>query len=203
METNPFILEDSEPDKSKDVSNLDETPQWPVKNPSGFLGEFGQGDKRHREGKSEEELKMYGGHRGTDVAAEKGTPVYPMLSGIVKKVYKTYKGDTQKQGNMIVVDHPDFGVVTKYMHLDTVSASPGQEVTQNTQIGTVGATGNAKGTPPHVHFELEKNGTSINARTYIEGKKTLEKKLATTRNIRKKILNEIIKKANKAWEDED
>lgn len=207
-----FKIKIHEPDKEKqdsfendlkiDFNSSQEKPQWPVKNPTKFLGEFGQGDKRHREGKSDEELKMYGGHRGTDVGAEKGTPAYPMLSGIVNRIYNWSKGDKATQGNMVVIDHPEFNVSTKYMHLDSINVSPGQKVTQNTEIGTVGNTGNAIGTYPHIHFELEKNKTSINARPYIEGQKELEKAAYTNRSIRTKIIKELFKTA-KFWEDED
>jgi hypothetical protein len=139
----------------------------------------------------EKQNRAGGSHQGTDVGAEKGTPAYPMLSGVVSRIYNWKKGDPAKQGNMIVVKHPEYNAETKYMHMDSLTASPGQHVDQNTQIATVGDSGNAAGTYPHIHFELLVNNTHVNARPYIEGTKKLERKIID-KNARKKILNKII-----------
>ena len=57
----------------------------------------------------------------------------------------------------MVVDHQN-GESTLYAHLDAVVVAAGQRVDQGAQLGTVGATGNARGA--HLHFE-EKSGRSV------------------------------------------
>lgn len=159
---------------SKEVEDI-EIPQWPVKSFKSY-GEFGAGDERHG-----------GKHDGIDLGAPKGTPSYPMLSGIVKKVYKEsrpWKQGDPKQGNAILIEHPDVGSETFYAHMDTVSVSEGTKVKQDTVIGTVGNSGNARGTSPHIHFEVRAGGTPINPRNII-GKSILPSKL--TSNVPKKL----------------
>ena len=146
-------------------------PIWPVGSFKS-LGEFGAGDARHG-----------GKHDGIDLAAPKGTAVYPMLPGIVKKVDKesrSWKEGLPKQGNAILIEHPDFGLVTFYAHLESVSVSVGETVDQKTIIGTVGNSGNARDTSPHVHFETRKGGAPKDPRGFmgkpaemIAGKKSI------------------------------
>jgi murein DD-endopeptidase MepM/ murein hydrolase activator NlpD len=221
--TNPFLMDEENEAKTNTFSKEENLPQWPIRGASKFSGEFGQGDARHQKGKSKEELEKYHGHKGTDVVGVKGEAVYPMLPGIVTRTIqdpKTWKPPNEKtgdpgnnkgsQGNMIVIDHPSYGITTKYLHLESISVSAGQEVTKNTQIGTCGNTGSASVTGPHVHFEVIKGGQWINARPIIEGKKQLakieeqKKAVATTKNIRMKLFAELAKKAiDRFWEDED
>lgn len=154
------------------LSLNDMTPQWPIKSFKSY-GEFGVGDKRHS-----------GKHDGIDLGSEKGTPVYSMLPGIVKKVWKESKlwveGDP-KQGNAITIEHPDFGMETFYAHLNSVSVSIGEKVDKNTVIGTVGNSGNARDTKPHVHFETRQNGSPINPRN-IMGKSLDDLMLSANKN---------------------
>ena len=60
-------------------------------------------------------------------------------------------------GHHVVVDHQN-GESTLYAHLDAVVVAAGQRVDQGAQLGTVGATGNARGA--HLHFE-ERSGRSV------------------------------------------
>lgn len=91
------------------------------------------------------------GHAGVDLRATGGTPVYPMASGIVTSV-----GSNPKGGNSINIQH-DNNLRTYYAHLATIKVQKGDKVDLNTVIGTVGASGNAKGTWPHVHFQVWNN----------------------------------------------
>lgn len=90
-------------------------------------------------------------HLGVDMRAPGGTPVYPMAPGVVTSV-----GTDPKGGNVINIQHAN-GVRTYYAHLSTAKVQKGQNVDNNTVIGTVGDTGNAKGTFPHVHFQVWKD----------------------------------------------
>ena len=142
---------------ASDETDKTEVPQWPI---SSFksLGEFGAGDKRHK-----------GKHDGIDLAAPASTPVYPMLSGKVTKVSSESRlwveGDP-KQGNALTIVH-DNGMNTFYAHLEKVTVSDGTLVTQTTQIGTNGMSGNARNTSPHVHFEVRNKGNPVNPRSVI------------------------------------
>jgi Peptidase family M23 len=58
------------------------------------------------------------------------------------------------------------GWVLRYAHLETVSVTTGQQVTAQTQIGTVGASGLSGSPPPyHLHYEQRLNGT-VQAATF-------------------------------------
>jgi len=63
-------------------------------------------------------------------------------------------------GQYVVVDHGN-GESTLYAHLDTVLVTVGQVVSAGTQLGTVGATGNASGA--HLHFEEQVGGAVVDA----------------------------------------
>jgi murein DD-endopeptidase MepM/ murein hydrolase activator NlpD len=92
------------------------------------------------------------GHQGVDMRAPGGTAVYPMAPGIVTNV-----GTDPKGGNVVNIDHGN-GVKTYYAHLGTIKVYKGDKVNYDTIIATVGDTGNAKGTVPHVHFQVWRNG---------------------------------------------
>lgn len=92
------------------------------------------------------------GHMGVDMRAPGGTPVYPLAPGVISNV-----GTDPKGGNVVNIRHAN-GVTTYYAHLSTVQAQKGDKVTADTVIGTVGNTGNASHTFPHLHFQVWKDG---------------------------------------------
>lgn len=95
------------------------------------------------------------GHWGLDLQAPSGTPVYATAPGKVINTSPNPKG-----GNAVKIQHP--GNITSYVaHLQTISCNVGDEVNQNTVIGTVGNTGNAQHTSPHVHFEIKIGGSNV------------------------------------------
>ncbi len=91
------------------------------------------------------------GHFGVDMRAAGGTAVYPLADGIVTNV-----GSNSLGGNVINITHAD-GVRSYYAHLGSIKVFKGDKVNLNTVIGTVGASGNAKDTFPHIHFQVWKN----------------------------------------------
>jgi len=92
------------------------------------------------------------GHKGVDIRASGGTPVYPMLEGVVTRV--AYNGTG---GNVVLIQHP--GNITTYSaHLADVTVHKGEQVDKNTIIGHVGNSGNAEQTAPHIHFQIWENG---------------------------------------------
>jgi Membrane proteins related to metalloendopeptidases len=94
-------------------------------------------------------------HKGIDIAANTGDPVWASDNGTV--VYAGYN-DTG-YGYMVMIDHNN-GYATLYGHLSAVMVSCGSFIYQGTPIGLAGATGNTTG--PHLHFEVRLNGGFIN-----------------------------------------
>lgn len=101
------------------------------------------------------------GHKGVDMRAPGGTPVYPLLEGIVERV-----GYSGAGGNVIFIQHPG-NIRTYYAHLADVTVHKGEKVSKNTVIGHVGNTGNATGTAPHIHFQVWENGELMNPANYL------------------------------------
>lgn len=93
-------------------------------------------------------------HSGLDLAAPKGTPIHAINHGVV-----TLSRHFALTGNTIIIDHGQ-GLLSYYLHLDTLNVALDDEVTTGDIIGTVGSTGRSTG--PHLHF-----GTSFYT-TYIE-----------------------------------
>lgn len=99
-------------------------------------------------------------HQGVDLRAPGGTSIYPCAPGIVEKVYSDPKG-----GNALVIKHPN-GYSSYYAHCGTISAKVGDQVSYDTVIAAVGASGNAKGFP-HLHLQLWNNGALIDPASVI------------------------------------
>lgn len=95
-----------------------------------------------------------GYHQGIDISTEKGQPVYATADGMVEGA--SYTGD---YGNLIVLKH-GFGLTTRYGHLSSFAATPGQSVKRGDVIGYVGSTGRSTGS--HLHYEILANGKLIN-----------------------------------------
>jgi murein DD-endopeptidase MepM/ murein hydrolase activator NlpD len=93
-------------------------------------------------------------HQGLDISTSKGQAVYATANGTVESA--AYSGE---YGNLIVVRH-DFGLSTRYGHLNKFNVRPGQTVTRGDIIGFVGSTGRSTGA--HLHYEVLANGKLIN-----------------------------------------
>lgn len=97
-------------------------------------------------------------HQGQDIFAPRGTPVYSATEGYVWRV-----GENRLGGNNVLVLGAS-GRVYYYAHLErhAPDLKVGDEVTTDTILGFVGNTGNAKGTPPHLHFGIYTPNGAIN-----------------------------------------
>ncbi|MCT7952537.1 M23 family metallopeptidase [Ancylothrix sp. C2] len=90
-------------------------------------------------------------HRGIDIAAPIGTPIFAAASGVV-----TYAGwNKGGYGNLVEIRHPD-GSITRYAHNNRILVRKGQQVEQSQQIAEMGSTGFSTG--PHSHFEIHSPG---------------------------------------------
>lgn len=94
-------------------------------------------------------------HSGTDFAAPRGTPIHACEAG---KVIVAKKG-WRLHGNTVCIDHGQ-GVISIYIHMNSLNVKEGQTVTRGQKIGAVGSTGRASG--PHLHFGVYVNNVATN-----------------------------------------
>ena len=97
-------------------------------------------------------------HEGQDIFAPKGTPILSATDGYVYQI-----GENNLGGQTVSVIGAG-GRVYYYAHLDSYSPglSEGDHVSTRTVLGFVGSTGNAQGTPPHLHFGVYTATGAIN-----------------------------------------
>lgn len=90
-------------------------------------------------------------HGGIDIFGPKGEPVVSPVDGVVSKMSTRDKG---KGGRTITILRDD-GLSFYLSHLDTVGDFEYEEpIKAGQQVGTLGNSGNAKGTHPHIHFSV-------------------------------------------------
>jgi peptidoglycan LD-endopeptidase LytH len=111
---------------------------FPVGNNKGKIGSF-WGDDRDG-GKRQ--------HEGVDIFAPKRTPVVAAQDGFVTGV------KNEGIGGKTVWLRVANNITLYYAHLDKQLVQPGQTVKKGEALGLVGNTGNAKHTPPHLHFGI-------------------------------------------------
>ncbi len=87
-------------------------------------------------------------HKGVDIFAKAGTPIRPSTNGFV-----IYTGQISLGGNVVLVLGPKWRL-HYYAHLQEITTSSFSWVNKIDTIGLVGATGNAKGKPPHLHYSI-------------------------------------------------
>lgn len=86
-----------------------------------------------------------------DIMAPRGASVVAAATGTIDKLFLSDDG-----GNTIYVRSPDRRTIHYYAHLDGYADGlmEGQPVTLGQPLGTVGSTGNADGSAPHLHFAI-------------------------------------------------
>jgi murein DD-endopeptidase MepM/ murein hydrolase activator NlpD len=92
-------------------------------------------------------------HKGTDFAANVGTPIMATANGTVVK--STYD---RGNGNYVKIKH-NSTYSTQYLHMKKRKSKVGDFVKQGDVIGWVGMTGNTGG--PHVCYRFWKNGRQV------------------------------------------
>jgi len=102
-------------------------------------------------------------HKGIDLAAPTGTPVYATADGIVD-LARWGRG----YGLYIKLDH-GAELETRYAHLSRLAVGAGDRVEKGEVIGYVGSTGWSTG--PHLHYEVRVNGVAVNPIHYMVAKR--------------------------------
>ncbi len=118
-------------------------------------------------------------HQGTDLMADKMTPVLAAVDGVV-----VFVGDSPRAGRNVRIEHAN-GWETWYLHLnnDNLGTDDGKadwslsfaegieegvEVRAGQVIGYVGDSGNAEASGSHTHFELHSPGGRVNPYPFLE-----------------------------------
>ncbi|MBY0520058.1 MAG: M23 family metallopeptidase, partial [Sphingomonas sp.] len=102
-------------------------------------------------------LQMMRMHKGLDIGAPYGSPIRAAMDGIVQLA-----GRNAGYGNFVKLAHGG-GLATGYGHMSRIAVNAGAHVTQGQIIGYVGSTGLSTG--PHLHYEVWRNGVSVNPHT--------------------------------------
>lgn len=115
---------------------------FPVKAPYSYSDSYGA---PRMEG-----TKYYHSHEGTDIFALSGTAILAVVDGVLENV-----GTATLGGIKLWLRSPGDNWTYYYAHLSSYASgvASGVRVKKGQVIGYVGNTGNARGTPPHVHFE--------------------------------------------------
>lgn len=100
-------------------------------------------------------------HKGIDLAAPTGTPVYATADGVISRAdwFSSY-------GLFISIEHGG-NIQTRYGHLSRLNVAAGQQIKKGDLIGYVGSTGRSTG--PHLHYEVRIAGSAVNPVPYMQG----------------------------------
>ncbi|MCK0129620.1 M23 family metallopeptidase [Erythrobacter sp. F6033] len=104
-------------------------------------------------------LRRRARHKGVDLAAPTGTPIYATADGIIERAdwFSSY-------GLYISIDHGS-DLETRYAHMSRLAVAAGDTVRKGDVIGYVGSTGRSTG--PHLHYEVRVDGVAVNPIPYM------------------------------------
>ncbi len=98
-------------------------------------------------------------HAGVDFAGKLGSDIVAVASGVV-----TWAGDRYGYGRLVEINHGN-GYKTRYAHCLELNVKVGDIVRKGDVIAAMGSSGRSTG--PHVHFEVFKNGRTVDPSAYI------------------------------------
>jgi murein DD-endopeptidase MepM/ murein hydrolase activator NlpD len=99
-------------------------------------------------------------HKGLDIAADMGDPIYAAAAGKV-----SFVGFQSGYGRTVIIDHNN-GIQTLYAHTQKVYVKKGETVSMGQVIALIGMTGRTTG--PHVHFEVRVNNKARNPISFLK-----------------------------------
>ncbi|MEQ8479155.1 MAG: M23 family metallopeptidase [Hoeflea sp.] len=99
-------------------------------------------------------------HGGIDFRASTGTPINSAGSGTV-----VHAGRNGGYGKMVEIDHGG-GFSSRYAHLSKILVNKGDRVSMGQRIGKAGSTGRSTG--PHLHYEIRRNGDSVDPMRFLQ-----------------------------------
>jgi murein DD-endopeptidase MepM/ murein hydrolase activator NlpD len=106
-------------------------------------------------------------HKGMDMAADVGEPIFAIADGEV-----IYAGDGLRgYGNVVILRH-DRKTSSIYAHNSELKVKQGDQVKQGTLIALLGSTGHSTG--PHVHFEIRDGDSAVNPRSVLPKSKVAD-----------------------------
>ena len=98
-------------------------------------------------------------HRGIDMAAPIGTPIYATADGVVGRA-QWVRG----YGKYIEIEHGG-DIQTRYGHLSRMNVAPNQRVKRGDLIAFMGSTGRSTGS--HLHYEVRIDGKAVNPEPFL------------------------------------
>jgi len=99
-------------------------------------------------------------HKGIDIAADSGEPVYAIADAEVIYASDGLRG----YGNVVILRH-DQQMTSVYAHNSELKVHQGEHVAQGALISLLGNTGHSTG--PHVHFEIREGDTAVDPLTML------------------------------------
>jgi murein DD-endopeptidase MepM/ murein hydrolase activator NlpD len=111
----------------------------PIGTPNGFIDSWG--------------FPRSGGrtHKGVDIFAAYGTPLFAVADGVANT-------GSNRLGGLTINLTDDQGHRYYYAHLASIAVADEARVRAGEVIGATGTSGNAAGTPPHVHWQYHPGG---------------------------------------------
>ena len=91
-----------------------------------------------------------GVHKGIDIFGERGTAVVTATPGVV-----VFSGKLELGGNAVYILGPKWRM-HYYAHMDSVNVKTGESVYAGKTIGTIGTSGNAADSDPHLHYAIQR-----------------------------------------------
>jgi murein DD-endopeptidase MepM/ murein hydrolase activator NlpD len=130
--------------------------KFPVVGPHGTRGAIGEFGAARVDGRT---------HRGFDVTAACGTELEAVRGGrVVRRGY-----DPELFGHFIEVDARWSRLNYFYAHMrEPATATTGDSVKTGEKLGEIGLTGNASGTPCHLHVEIRASGRTVDPKPYLK-----------------------------------